>query len=483
MAPRWGGLRPEPYDPDARDADNDGIVQEGTAWERPVGTQLLSNTGLAIVRGATNNQRPAGLRVVDANNRTVDYTPTYGTGPTSSPTSTPGRTPLADHGAGTLAERGLRNVRDVARPQPATPPAQPAVNKPKKLVGANGKALGYVPGRPDPNTTVGQKILQAQEQKRVAGDQAWRFTAVEYFEQLFEDPAVKKVFDDLGIDTQEFARGPFREAFDAHIRAEMEQAVQQPIIVAAPSGALAELFASGRYKSIFETGDVPGNEQYIARRRTEEQELMAVPLRIRPEARPVYGSFNRSKRTPDKQIPTYGDTGIELKDSVRARSTTTVFDSYRSGPARPVEGFKLEPGDGLDMAGRFDLVMAQGGDTADSNTALLNALRQAGATDAQIQVIRSTTQPAYGKIIWDYEAGEYLPSPYYEPTNFGDRTDAGGDYREVQIHGGFSVDDIAAIWVPNLAAVPPEIVDAAAKAGVPLKQADAPIPQRRLPDA
>ena len=24
MAPRWGGLRPEPYDPDARDADGDG---------------------------------------------------------------------------------------------------------------------------------------------------------------------------------------------------------------------------------------------------------------------------------------------------------------------------------------------------------------------------------------------------------------------------------------------------------------------------
>ena len=29
-APRWGGLRPDPYNPDSPDADNDGIVQEGT---------------------------------------------------------------------------------------------------------------------------------------------------------------------------------------------------------------------------------------------------------------------------------------------------------------------------------------------------------------------------------------------------------------------------------------------------------------------
>ena len=28
------------YDPDARDGDEDGIVQEGTKWERPVGTEL-----------------------------------------------------------------------------------------------------------------------------------------------------------------------------------------------------------------------------------------------------------------------------------------------------------------------------------------------------------------------------------------------------------------------------------------------------------
>ena len=28
------------YNPDARDGDDDGIVQEGTKWERPVGTEI-----------------------------------------------------------------------------------------------------------------------------------------------------------------------------------------------------------------------------------------------------------------------------------------------------------------------------------------------------------------------------------------------------------------------------------------------------------
>jgi hypothetical protein len=28
------------YNPDARDGDGDGIVQEGTKWERPIGNEI-----------------------------------------------------------------------------------------------------------------------------------------------------------------------------------------------------------------------------------------------------------------------------------------------------------------------------------------------------------------------------------------------------------------------------------------------------------
>lgn len=72
---RWGGLRPEPYDPDAVDADNDGIVQEGTAWERPAGTRILDELGREIVRSSTRTSRPAGLRYVDRNGKDVHYVP------------------------------------------------------------------------------------------------------------------------------------------------------------------------------------------------------------------------------------------------------------------------------------------------------------------------------------------------------------------------------------------------------------------------
>ena len=68
--PRWGGLRPEPYDPDARDADGDGIVQEGTAFERPFGTRILDQLGRDIIKGSNLLSRD-GLQYRDRNNQPV----------------------------------------------------------------------------------------------------------------------------------------------------------------------------------------------------------------------------------------------------------------------------------------------------------------------------------------------------------------------------------------------------------------------------
>ncbi len=39
-----------PYNPDAIDGDNDGTVQDGTAWERPSGTQLTDEEIVEIVK-------------------------------------------------------------------------------------------------------------------------------------------------------------------------------------------------------------------------------------------------------------------------------------------------------------------------------------------------------------------------------------------------------------------------------------------------
>ena len=127
MAPRVR-LRIEPYDPDARDADGDGIVQEGTAWERPVGTRLLNDAGQEIERGLTAEGRPS-LRVVDSRGRSVDYVPSYGA--QVPPSGARGRkkpsqnlTSLSDLGYRSLAERGYRTIGEILNPP--TPEPQPS---------------------------------------------------------------------------------------------------------------------------------------------------------------------------------------------------------------------------------------------------------------------------------------------------------------------------------------------------------------------
>jgi hypothetical protein len=77
MAPRWGGLRPEPYKLSPPDADSDMIVQEGTAWERPGGLRLLDRLGNAITAGMESLSPVDGLRYVDAGGKDVAYVPTW----------------------------------------------------------------------------------------------------------------------------------------------------------------------------------------------------------------------------------------------------------------------------------------------------------------------------------------------------------------------------------------------------------------------
>lgn len=85
----------EPFDPLARDGDGDGIVQEGTIWERPAGTHWVTAEGERIERALpklTARKRgdkvkegekvPARLyhpsmRLVDKNGNDVEYTPTW----------------------------------------------------------------------------------------------------------------------------------------------------------------------------------------------------------------------------------------------------------------------------------------------------------------------------------------------------------------------------------------------------------------------
>lgn len=118
MATQRTNLRREPYDPDTVDADNDGIVQEGTAWERPFGTRLLDELGREIVRGAVSGSRPINVRVTGRDGSAVEFTPSYSTpsGPAGAvaPPQKPGQSTLAALGYRTFKEMGLPTVGQIA---------------------------------------------------------------------------------------------------------------------------------------------------------------------------------------------------------------------------------------------------------------------------------------------------------------------------------------------------------------------------------
>lgn len=112
-------LRMEPYDPDAIDGDNDGIVQEGTSWERPVGTRLLDELGRELIRGAMSGSRPAGVQVVGGNGQTVSFIPSYGARVGERPgVQTPEKPEklsfLGRIGFRSLKERGLPTVGQIS---------------------------------------------------------------------------------------------------------------------------------------------------------------------------------------------------------------------------------------------------------------------------------------------------------------------------------------------------------------------------------
>jgi predicted ABC-type ATPase len=144
-------LRIEPYSPDALDGDGDGIVQEGTAWERPAGTRLVDAFGSDIANGLTSSTRPQGLRLIDKKGKTVKYTPSYLKGvsePKKGFTSSLGGTLQEKYG--TLGSK----LRPIATPKPQapqpeqtpTPPPEPKFKKQTFRTPLFGKTMVSKPG-------------------------------------------------------------------------------------------------------------------------------------------------------------------------------------------------------------------------------------------------------------------------------------------------------------------------------------------------
>ena len=131
---RWGGLRIEPYDANAIDADGDGIVQEGTAFERPVGTRILDELGRELVGGHTSNAFMPGIQYVDQGGKPVDFLPSGRIPAPEGPKDRAKATGLSRIGHSTLKERGSLSILDIqkaafARTAAPSPPAAPVVNQ------------------------------------------------------------------------------------------------------------------------------------------------------------------------------------------------------------------------------------------------------------------------------------------------------------------------------------------------------------------
>lgn len=178
---RWGGLRPEPYDPDARDADGDGIVQEGTAFERPAGTRLLNEIGQEIARGSMSATRPEGMRVVDASGADVDYTPTYGRGVPATDKS-----PSPRHlGVPNLKDRGARSLGEIVhgpeQPKPARPPATPAAPPP--------------PIKPQPDQTPLLRLPSSAKDASLVDTSTFVASRLNPKEEISEDGTPRSIFE------------------------------------------------------------------------------------------------------------------------------------------------------------------------------------------------------------------------------------------------------------------------------------------------
>ena len=232
MAPRWGGLRPEPYKLSPPDADRDMIVQEGTAWERPGGLRLLDRLGNAIEAGMESLSPVDGLRYVDSSGTDVGYVPTWvgaeeivpGTG-LRALSNMPGVRTVGDMtgGSASLKDRGLAlGDRRKAVAEAIREAQKPKVPEPEP--------------EPHPLLTGIAKAEKVKAELEAAGGH-WSMTAKERHDfshsHVFvhdsghkQDSGSWKTFDRTGVEWITHGRDEERGRMDKHLRDDLENQIK-----------------------------------------------------------------------------------------------------------------------------------------------------------------------------------------------------------------------------------------------------------------
>lgn len=378
---RWGGLRIEPYDPNARDADGDGIVQEGTAWERPAGTLVLDSAGREIAQGQESAFRPRGLRIVQRDTlfgrgyTDVPYTPTYEAGAEQEVSGT--ATALSEHGSRSLREQGIPSIRDIVtppRPEPAAKTPEPVgaaapetftreeidgfveimndvlnvaeevrVREPEVVDRAE---VPYIVGVPGAKTRGDRPSLISNEhsdrfgpmiqENLVRGAGSTRDWANNIRAALEENPDDPELLELLDLVTT----GKLDPVIGRGLQDVMEAYEDRDVLIAVRDGVLLEILQSGRVKSQHETGTSGGMRDAEKRVDVEEAQF-GVPRDIDPKRRPIYGWVRSSSRKNGVEgqqdkigSEIYGRINLRLKSKVKERTTLTLGDSIgesRSG--------------------------------------------------------------------------------------------------------------------------------------------------------
>lgn len=153
-------IRIVPYNPNARDADGDGLVQEGTNWERPGGSKWVDRAGRELAKAIRSI--PDGATLLNVSGNEIQHTPSGQFGGDDGD-GIPGKTPSPSLGLPALSALGVPNIGSLVTSIDGTPPepvegAQavapdipevPNVPETPEAPSVPDSPLPKVPGRPE----------------------------------------------------------------------------------------------------------------------------------------------------------------------------------------------------------------------------------------------------------------------------------------------------------------------------------------------
>ena len=114
-------------------------------------------------------------------------------------------------------------------------------------------------------------------------------------------------------------------------KAQFAEVAQESVKIDLTPKALNAILEDGRMKTAYEVpssragGNYPNNQKdYLEIRQNAETRYMGVPAETPPQDRPVYGYLKQGEGFTDYK---YGAITVELKDSVKDRTTMSAYDS------------------------------------------------------------------------------------------------------------------------------------------------------------